>query len=47
MINCNENENDNGKIDYIKKIYIDQDQDIEANIENITCLGKTMSLCIT
>ena len=47
MINCNENENDDGKIDYIKKIYIDQDQDIEANIENITCLGKTMSLCIT
>ena len=27
MINCNENENDNGKIDYINKKYIDQDVD--------------------
>ena len=47
MINCNENENDNGKIDYINKIYIDQDLDIEANIENVTCLGRKMSLCNT
>ena len=38
MISCNENENDNGKADH-------QDVDIETNIENIDCLGKTMSLC--
>ena len=45
MVNCNEKENDNGKIDHINKIYIDQDIDTEINIENIACLGKTMSLC--
>ena len=46
MINCNENENDNDKIDHINKTYRDQDVDIETNIENIVCrLGKTMSLC--
>ena len=45
MINCNVNENDNGKIDNINKTYIDQDVDIETNIENIACLDKTMSLC--
>ena len=43
MINCNENENDNGKINH-KKTYIDPDVDIESNIENIVCLGKTRSL---
>ena len=37
------NENDNDKIDRIVKTYIDQD--LETNIENIACLGKTMSLC--
>ena len=43
MINCNENENDNGKIDHINKT--DKDVDIETNIENIASLTKTMSLC--
>ena len=42
---CNENKNDNGKIDHINKTYIDQDVDIETNIEHIACLDKTMSLC--
>ena len=45
MINFNENENDNSKIDDINKKYIDQDVDIETNKENTACLGKTMSLC--
>ena len=45
MINCNENENDNDRIDLINKTYRDQDVDIETNVENIACLGKTMSLC--
>ena len=45
MINCNENENYNGKIDRINKTYIDQDLDMETNIENTACLSKTMSLC--
>ena len=47
MINCNENENDNGKIDHINKTYMDQDLDIETNIENIAsvCLGKIICLC--
>ena len=43
-INWNKNENDNYKIDHINKTSIDQDVDIETNIENIGCLGKTMSL---
>ena len=42
MINCNENENDNGNIDHINKKYIDQNVDIETNI---TFLDKIMSLC--
>ena len=45
MINCNKNENDNGKINHINKTYIDQDVDIEPNIEIIACLGKIISLC--
>ena len=45
MINCNGNENDNDKIDHINKTYKGQDIDIETNIENIVCLGKTTSLC--
>ena len=45
MINCNENENDNGKRDNTNKTYIDQDLDIETNIYSIACLGKTISLC--
>ena len=45
MINYNENENDNDKRDHINKTYRDQDVDIETNIENIVCLGKTMYLC--
>ena len=42
MINCNKNDNDNGKADHIDKKYIDQDVDIETNIENIVCLGKIL-----
>ena len=45
MINCNENENDNGTTDHINKTYIDQDVDTETTIENVACLGKTMSPC--
>ena len=45
MLNFNENENDNVKIDRINKTYIDQDVDIETNIENIASLDKTISLC--
>ena len=45
MINCYENENDNGKIDHINKTKTDLDVDIERNIKNIACLGKTMPLC--
>ena len=45
MINCNEGENDNDKIDHINKTYSAQDVDIETDTENIVCLGKTMSLC--
>ena len=44
MINCNENENNNGKMDHINRTNINQYLDIEANKENIACLGKTMSL---
>ena len=32
MINCDVNENDNGKRGHINKMYRDQDVDIEANI---------------
>ena len=31
MINCTENEYDNGKIDHINKIYIDQEVDTETH----------------
>ena len=41
IINCYENENDNENIDHIKNI--DLDVDIETNIQNIACHGKTMS----
>ena len=44
MTNCNKNESVNGKVDHINKTNIDQYVDIEANIENIACLGKTISL---
>ena len=33
MINCNENENNNGKVDHINKTYTDQDVDIKTNID--------------
>ena len=45
VINCNENENANDKIDHINKTYTDEDVDIETNIENIACLGMTTFLC--
>ena len=44
MINCNEIESDNNKIDHKNKTYRSQDVDKEANIENIVCLGKRMYL---
>ena len=46
MINCNENINYTGTIDHINKTYIDQNINIETNLENLACIGKTMSLCI-
>ena len=45
MINSNENENDTDKTDHKNKTYRGQDVDKETNIENIVCVGKTMSLC--
>ena len=42
MINCNENENDDEKTDHINRTYIGQGVDVEKNIQNIACLGKTM-----
>ena len=45
MINCNEHDNDNGKIDHINMTEIDLEVDIETDTQNIVCLGKTMSLC--
>ena len=45
MIKSSENENYYGKTDRINKTYIDQGVDIETNIENIACLGKTTPLC--
>ena len=44
LINRSENENGNGRILHVNKKYIDWDVNIETNIENIACLGKTMSL---
>ena len=43
VTNCNENKNDDGKINPINKTYIDQDVDIKTNIENIAFHGMTMS----
>ena len=45
MINSNENENDTDKTDHKNKTYRGPDVDKETNIENIVCVGKTMSLC--
>ena len=45
MINCNEHDNDNGKIDHINMTEIDLEVDIETDTQNIVCLGQTMSLC--
>ena len=46
MINCNDNESDNDKVDHITKVNIDQQVvGIETNTENIACLGKIISLC--
>ena len=44
MINCYENENDNGKIDHKNKTKTELDVDIERNIQNIVYHGKTMPL---
>ena len=44
MINCNEIESDNNKIDHKNKTYRSQDVDKETNIEKIVCLGKRMYL---
>ena len=43
MINFDENEDQNGKIDHIKKPKIDLEVVVETNIQNIACLCKTMS----
>ena len=45
MINCNKNDNHNGKIDHINKTQIEPEVDIETNVQNTACLGKTMFLC--
>ena len=45
MINYQENENNNGKIDFVNKVSIDQVVGIETNIQSITCLGQTILLC--
>ena len=45
MINCNENENVNGKIDQINNSYKDLDVDIKTNINNMTYLGTVTPLC--
>ena len=45
MVNCNKIENDNKKVNYIKKDKYRPRRMIETNIENIAYLGKTMSLC--
>ena len=46
MINCDDSESDNDKVDHITKVNIDQQVvGIETNTENIACLGKTISLC--
>ena len=42
---CNENENDNGKIDHKNQKEIDLYIHIGLNTQNTECLGKTMSLC--
>ena len=43
-LNCNENENDNEKIDHINKTLTEQGVDIETIIQNIASLGKTIPL---
>ena len=45
MIKCNKNKNDNEKSDTQIIHKYAKDVDIEVNIQNITCLGKTMSIC--
>ena len=47
MINCNENENGNGKIDHIneKDMNRPRRRHREINMQNVTCLGKPMPLC--
>ena len=47
MINCNENENGNGKIDHIneKDMNRPRRRHREINMQNVTCLGKAMPLC--
>ena len=39
MINCYENENDNGKVDHLNKTNINEDVDKETSIGYIVCLG--------
>ena len=45
IFNCNENKNDNRKVDHVNKNYIDLEVDIEINTQNTLCLGKTVPLC--
>ena len=44
-MNCNENENDYGKIDHINKTNRPRRRYRDKYIENMACLGKTMPLC--
>ena len=45
MINCQENKNDDGKVDYVNKVSINQDVGIETNIQSMKCLDRTILLC--
>ena len=42
IISCNQNENDNGKIDHINKTKIDLNVDIETNVKNIVFLCNSL-----
>ena len=42
IISCNQNENDNGKIDHINKRKIDLNADIETNVKNIAFLCNSL-----
>ena len=45
MINCQENKNDDGKLDYVNKVSINQNVGIETNVQSMKCLDRTILLC--